>query len=72
MAATVPRARPGSNPRACRPALRIDRYRAGDPETGAPWPSADAAPRPFGGSLEAAIRAAALLALAAVAYRTRL
>jgi len=37
---------------------RIERYRLGDPETGAPWPSLNAAKKPFGGSLTAAIVAA--------------
>src|SRR3954466_9922853 len=37
---------------------RIDRYRAGCPVCGPPSPSATAARRRFGGSLEAAIRAA--------------
>ena len=37
---------------------RIERYRAGDPETGQPWPSLNAAKAPFGGSLNAAITAA--------------
>jgi hypothetical protein len=37
---------------------RIDRYRAGCPICGSPYPSANAARRCFGGSLEAAIRAA--------------
>src|SRR3954451_5607443 len=37
---------------------RIDRYRAGCPICGSAYPSANAARRCFGGSLEAAIRAA--------------
>jgi DNA repair exonuclease SbcCD ATPase subunit len=37
---------------------RIDRYRAGCPVCGSPYPSANAARRCFDGSLEAAIRAA--------------
>src|SRR5437764_13269799 len=37
---------------------RIDRCRAGCPVCGSPYPSANAARRCFGGSLEAAIRAA--------------
>jgi DNA repair exonuclease SbcCD ATPase subunit len=37
---------------------RIERYRAGCPICGSPYPSANAARRCFGGSLEAAIRAA--------------
>jgi hypothetical protein len=37
---------------------RVERYRAGDPETGEPWPSLNAAKKPFGGSLNEAIRAA--------------
>lgn len=37
---------------------RIERYRLGDPDTGAPWPSLNAAKRPFDGSLTAAIVAA--------------
>ena len=37
---------------------RIERYRLGDPDTGAPWPSLNAAKKPFGGSLTAAIVAA--------------
>lgn len=37
---------------------RIERYRAGDPETGKPWPSLNAAKAPFGGSLNEAIKAA--------------
>jgi hypothetical protein len=39
---------------------RIARYRLGDPATGEPWPSLNAAKRPFGGSLNAAVRAAGL------------
>jgi DNA repair exonuclease SbcCD ATPase subunit len=37
---------------------RVERYRLGDPETGAPWPSLNATKREFGGSLSAAIIAA--------------
>lgn len=37
---------------------RTDRYRAGDPETGAPWPSLNAVKSRFDGSLNAAIIAA--------------
>lgn len=37
---------------------REDRYRAGDPETGEPWPSLNAVRRLFGGSLTAAVVAA--------------
>lgn len=37
---------------------RIDRYQAGDPETGERWPSLNALKGEFGGSLNAAIRAA--------------
>jgi len=36
---------------------RVERYRAGRPD-GTPWPALNAAKRPFGGSLVAAIRAA--------------
>jgi chromosome segregation ATPase len=39
---------------------RIPRYRAGDPVTGEPWPSLNAVKKEFGGSLNAAIRAAGL------------
>jgi DNA repair exonuclease SbcCD ATPase subunit len=39
---------------------RIERYQKGDPETGAAWPSLNAAKRPFGGSLNRAIEAAGL------------
>lgn len=39
---------------------RVARYRLGDPETGAPWPSTTAAKRRFGGSFDAALRAAGL------------
>ncbi|CAA9522379.1 MAG: hypothetical protein AVDCRST_MAG13-3457, partial [uncultured Solirubrobacteraceae bacterium] len=39
---------------------RVPRYRLGDPETGEPWPSTTAAKRRFGGSWDAAIRAAGL------------
>jgi hypothetical protein len=39
---------------------RIERYRAGDPETGEPWPSLNAVKRRFGGSWDAAVRAAGL------------
>ncbi|HEX4109485.1 MAG TPA: hypothetical protein VHX88_15215 [Solirubrobacteraceae bacterium] len=39
---------------------RIDRYRLGDPVAGEPWPSLNAAKRPFGGLLNAAVRAAGL------------
>ena len=37
---------------------RIDRYRAGDPETGESWPSLNAAKKPFGGRMGDAIKAA--------------
>lgn len=37
---------------------RIERYRAGDPETGHPWPSLNAVKGEFGGSLNAAVEAA--------------
>ncbi|MBI5103969.1 MAG: hypothetical protein HZB46_03080, partial [Solirubrobacterales bacterium] len=40
---------------------RVARYRAGDPETGAPWPSLNACKRAFGGSFAAAVRAAGLV-----------
>ena len=40
---------------------RIERYRLGDPETGAPWPSINAAKRLFGGSFDAAVREAGLI-----------
>src|SRR5438094_9791278 len=40
---------------------RIERYRLGDPETGEPWPSINAAKRLFAGSLDAAVRQAGLL-----------
>src|ERR1700678_2719149 len=39
---------------------RIERYRQGDPADGQPWPSLNAAKRPFAGWLNAAIRAAGL------------
>ncbi|CAA9472004.1 MAG: hypothetical protein AVDCRST_MAG13-531, partial [uncultured Solirubrobacteraceae bacterium] len=38
---------------------RVERYRAGRPD-GSPWPALNAAKRPFGGSLTAAIVAAGL------------
>jgi DNA repair exonuclease SbcCD ATPase subunit len=37
---------------------RVPRYRAGDPETGQPWPSLNAAKKHFDGSLNAAVIAA--------------
>lgn len=40
---------------------RIARYRLGDPETGEPWPSINAAKRLFGGSFDAAVREAGLV-----------
>ena len=40
---------------------RIERYRLGDPETGARWPSVNAAKRLFDGSFDAAVRAAGLV-----------
>src|SRR5688500_238352 len=40
---------------------RIARYEEGDPETGASWPSINAAKRLFDGSFDAAIRAAGLV-----------
>src|SRR5918998_1837387 len=40
---------------------RIERYRLGDPETGARWPSVNAAKRHFDGSFDAAVRAAGLV-----------
>jgi hypothetical protein len=39
---------------------RVARYRAGDPETGAAWPSLNVAKRAFGGSLRAAVAAPGL------------
>lgn len=39
---------------------RIDRYRAGDPETGEPWPSTNTVKRRFDGSFDEAVRAAGL------------
>lgn len=49
-----------SSARWCAQEWRIERYRKGDPETGAPWPSLNAAKAPFGGSLNAALKAAGL------------
>jgi hypothetical protein len=40
---------------------RIERYRLGDPESGARWPSVNAAKRLFDGSFDAAVRAAGLV-----------
>lgn len=40
---------------------RIERYRLGDPETGEPWPSINAAKRLFAGSFDAAVREAGLV-----------
>lgn len=40
---------------------RIERYRQGDPETGEPWPSLNAAKRLFDGSFDAAVREAGLV-----------
>ncbi len=40
---------------------RIERYRAGDPQTGAPWPALNSAKRVFDGSFDAAVRAAGLV-----------
>ncbi len=39
---------------------RIERYAAGDPDTGARWPSLNAVKRRFGGSFDAAVREAGL------------
>lgn len=39
---------------------RIDRYRAGDPVTGEPWPSTNTVKRRFDGSFDEAVRAAGL------------
>jgi len=39
---------------------RIERYVAGDPDTGARWPSLNAVKRRFGGSFDAAVREAGL------------
>ena len=50
--------RPASSAKWSAQTWRIERYRAGDPETGQPWPSLNAAKAPFGGSLNAAITAA--------------
>lgn len=47
-----------SSARWCAQTWRIERYRKGDPDTGAPWPSLNAAKKPFGGSLNAALLAA--------------
>src|SRR5918998_540491 len=40
---------------------RIERYRLGDPETGASWPSLNSAKRLFDGSFDAAVREAGLV-----------
>jgi hypothetical protein len=40
---------------------RIERYRLGDPESGATWPSINAAKRLFAGSFDAAVREAGLV-----------
>jgi hypothetical protein len=40
---------------------RVERYRAGDPVTGEPWPSLNAVKAPFDGSLNKAILAAGLV-----------
>ncbi len=47
-----------SSARWSRQTWRIARYRQGDPETGESWPSLNTAKHPFGGSLNAAVRAA--------------
>jgi hypothetical protein len=40
---------------------RIERYYAGDPQTGEPWPALNSAKRLFGGSFDAAVREAGLV-----------